>query len=685
MTSLRLPFSSLAAAIMATGLSSHALAQEQALGTVVVTASGFEQNIADAPASISVITREELEQQSYTSIVDAVKNIPGVSVTGGGSSKDISIRGMSPAYTLYLVDGRPISAGRSVNTNGADGGKQIGLPPLAMIERIEVIRGPMSSLYGSDAMGGVINVITRKISDKWVGQIDMEYTKSDNDVSNDGQTYDLFMAGPVVSGLLGLKINAGFENTDESDYVGGSDNAESKPETKRKRGGFEFALTPDKNNSFSFGVQTASQETNKTPGKSIAIDGIASNYKYDKDIYVLKHDGRYGNLNVNTYIQRDISEKVQDQTKKETTTTLNSQATYVSGNNIFSLGGQYRKETLDNETNGLLTAGAGGVPLPGAVASADRWIAALYGEAEWGLTDDFSLTTGARYDRDQFFGGHISPRIYGVYHWDPEWTLKGGVSTGYRQPTLAQSTAGVGTTTGGGGRPSNIPHSRALIIGNPDLKPEKSTSFEFGTAFKGLDEKTSGSLMFFYTEFKDKISEDRYCTSPNAANNNDYVNYACPFGNNNYYFLSSYENVDKAVMKGVEASFDYKFNAEFNMTSSYTLTKSEQKTGAFAGQALNKQPKHMLNALFNWNPNSELNVWLQGNYRSKTSDFLSRTSMSDGTPGYSLFDIGLVYKVSPKAKLKAGIYNLANKKITSDTYGVVLDGRTAMVGLTVDF
>lgn len=685
MTPYRTFFPTLAAAIMSTGLSAHALAQEQALEAVVVTASGFEQNIADAPASISVITREELEQQSYTSIVDAVKNIPGVSVTGGGNSKDISIRGMSPAYTLYLVDGRPISAGRSVNTNGADSGKQIGLPPLAMIERIEVIRGPMSSLYGSDAMGGVINVITRKISDKWMGQIDMEYIKADNDVSNDGNSYDLFMSGPIVPGMLGLKINAGFENLDESDYIGGTDNAESKPETKRKRGGFEFALTPDKNNSFIFGAQTASQETNKTPGKSIAANGVASNYKYDKDIYVLKHDGRYGNLNVNTYIQRDISDKVQDQTKKETTTTLNSQATYVAGNNIFAFGAQYKKEKLVNETNGLLTAGAGGVPLPGAVAQTDRWIAALYGEAEWGLTDNFALTTGARYDRDQFFGGHISPRVYGVYHWNPEWTLKGGVSTGYRQPTLSQSTEGVGTTTGGGGRPAYIPHSRALIIGNPDLKPEKSTSFEFGTAFRSLNEKASASLMFFYTNFKDKISEDRYCNSPNAANNNDYANYACHFGNNKYWFLSTYQNVDKAVMKGIEASFDYKFNAAFNMTSSYTLTDSEQKTGAFAGQALNKQPKHMLNALFNWNPSRKLNVWLQGNYRSKTSDFLSRTSMSDGTPGYSLFDIGLVYKLTPHAKLKAGIYNLANKKITNDTYGVVLDGRSAMVGLTVDF
>ena len=150
---------------------------------VVTTAGGFEQNIADAPASISVITGEELQKKSYTDVIDAVKNMPGVSVQGGGNNKEITIRGMGASYTKYLIDGRPVSAGRAVNGNGTDGGK-IGayLPPIDMIERIEVVRGPMSSLYGSDAMGGVINIITKKASSSnWHGSISPEYTKSNND------------------------------------------------------------------------------------------------------------------------------------------------------------------------------------------------------------------------------------------------------------------------------------------------------------------------------------------------------------------------------------------------------------------------------------------------------------------------------------------------------------------------
>lgn len=164
--------------------------------TTVVTAAGFEQNIADAPASISVITREQLEKQSYTSVIDAVKSIPGVFVSGGGNQQDITIRGMGSEYTLVMVDGRPISAGRQTQTNGTSGGKQqLALPPLAMIERIEVIRGPMSSLYGSEAMGGVINIITRRSTDEWAGTVRAERMFSQNDYNDDEYHTELFAGG----------------------------------------------------------------------------------------------------------------------------------------------------------------------------------------------------------------------------------------------------------------------------------------------------------------------------------------------------------------------------------------------------------------------------------------------------------------------------------------------------------
>jgi len=155
------------------------------MDTVVVTASGFEQRIQDAPASISVITREDLDKKFYRDLNDALVEVPGVIVTGGGDRQDISLRGMGPKYTLILIDGKRQNS-RETRTNSDSTGVEGGwTPPLSAIERIEVVRGPMSSLYGSDAMGGVINIITRKVPEEWHGEIRMDTTIQESSNSGD--------------------------------------------------------------------------------------------------------------------------------------------------------------------------------------------------------------------------------------------------------------------------------------------------------------------------------------------------------------------------------------------------------------------------------------------------------------------------------------------------------------------
>lgn len=136
----------------------------------VVSASGFAQELKEAPASISVVTKEQLEDRPFRDLAEAVSNVPGVSIdtkaaqTGGYA---ISIRGMPTSYTLILVDGKRQNVTSSVFPNGADDGVFTSfMPPLAAIERIEVIKGPMSTLYGSDAIGGVVNIITKRNFDK---------------------------------------------------------------------------------------------------------------------------------------------------------------------------------------------------------------------------------------------------------------------------------------------------------------------------------------------------------------------------------------------------------------------------------------------------------------------------------------------------------------------------------------
>src|SRR5690606_8080009 len=154
------------------------------LDAVVVTATGFEQKIVDAPASISVITREDLARRPYITLLDAVRDLEGVDIgetrdkTGQGT---ISMRGMGPDYTLVLINGRRQNNHGDIYPNNFGGNQFTHIPPLDAIERIEVIRGPMSTLYGADAMGGVINIITRKGLDTWAGSLTLGRTSATND------------------------------------------------------------------------------------------------------------------------------------------------------------------------------------------------------------------------------------------------------------------------------------------------------------------------------------------------------------------------------------------------------------------------------------------------------------------------------------------------------------------------
>lgn len=649
--------------------------------SVVSTASGFEQNIIDAAASITAISRDELDKQSYTDVYDAVKNIPGLFVTGGGGQQDISVRGMSSSYTLFMIDGRPVSAGRSVNSNGTDGGKMIALPPLAMIERIEVIRGPMSSLYGSDAMGGVINIITRKATSTWHGTVGTEYTHSLSSVSSNSQKMDLYAGGALVPDLLGMQVNASWAGTDESTFEGGDKSGESTPESRNKKAGVKFLYTPNASNEFSLDYDAATREFSHTPGMSVPLANNPSHSRFDKEMYGVAHKGKYGDWQTSTYVQHDISDNAYStksgKTKREYQTIANTEATWFQDYMALTLGGQYKIENFTDETNAMLTSN-----ISGAVRQVERWIAAAFAEAEWYITDRYSVTTGLRYNDDELFGSHLSPRLYMVYHTTDSLTLKGGVSTGYKQPSLTSATPGFGRGTGGGGSPA--PHPRALIIGNEDLKPETSVNYEVGYVYDKVDWGFNMSTMLFLTQFKDKIAEDRYCESP-AGDRADPSTWVCPFGGNNYLFLSTQKNIDDAELRGLEWSFSKRIVESVAVNGSYTYIHSEQKTGEFKGEPLNKQPRNMINVMVDWDINDRLSSWAQYNFRDKTSDYLSRTSMETGTPGYVFIDVGVNYKLTPDVKVKAGVYNVADREVTNENFGVVLDGRRFNLGMTVNF
>ncbi|WP_347304384.1 TonB-dependent receptor [Croceibacterium sp. TMG7-5b_MA50] len=250
---------------------------------IVVTAAGFEQKITDAPASITVITEKELRERPYTTLIDAVRDVEGVDV-GETSDKTgqrtISIRGMGADYTLILIDGKRQNNHGDIYPNSFGGNQFNHVPPLDAIERIEVIRGPASTLYGADALGGVINIITRKVADRWTASATIGRVIQEDPVFGDDMTYDATARGPLVPGLAGLTLRgslyrrmpsspdftpavdpAGVVHVRSLGFGGGGRTVDN---TNRNIGG-SLSLTPIDGHSLVFDIDYSRQEYDNTP------------------------------------------------------------------------------------------------------------------------------------------------------------------------------------------------------------------------------------------------------------------------------------------------------------------------------------------------------------------------------------------------------------------------------------
>lgn len=652
-----------AALVIAAVISSQGYAAEKAntatpTDTMVVTASGFQQRIQDSAASISVVTREQIENKAYRDVTDALKDVPGVVITGGGSTSDISIRGMAAKYTLILVNGKRVDT-RSTRPNSDGSGIEQGwLPPLAAIDRIEVVRGPMSSLYGSDAMGGVINIITRKVGKEWHGTVRADATLQEDSKSGDIFQTNAYASGPLIDGLLGLKVSGLLSHRSEDKIIDGYN------QQRMRNGTATFTLTPDDNNEFDFDIGHYVQDRNSTPGRTLALNGTNSDTQYDRNNYAVTHNGYYDFGNSTSYIQRDETRNPSRQ-MKSVDNIFNTQTSFLLDNHTLILGGQYRYEELYDKGNQL--------PSASDLKKLTRWSWALFAEDEWQMTNDFALTGGIRMDQDQNYGTHWTPRLYGVWHLADQWTLKGGVSGGYRSPDLRQATDDWGQLSGGG--KGGLP---ALILGNSNLKPERSISQEIGILWDD-QEGMNASVTLFYTDFKDKITEVRNCDITTNTTGQ------CVFNGINYKFISDRINVDKAMTRGAEATFAWDINQAWSLATNYTFTQSEQKSGAFAGQPLNQMPKHMLNGTLNWKTTEDFATWIRANYRGKASEYLNRTSMGSRTPSYTFVDLGANYQLTKEVRLMGGVYNLLDKRVDIDVNDKVLDGRRYMVGASYDF
>lgn len=640
---------------------------------LVVTAAGFTQAFVQAPASISVVSREELQEKRVNNLAEAVAEIEGVDIgasAGKTGGLNISIRGMPSDYTLILVDGRRQNTAGNVTPNGFGETATSFLPPPAAIDRIEIIRGPMSTLYGSDAMGGVVNIITRKVSPAWGGTVSLGGTlQQDRDFGDSGSA-NVYLSGPLVAGKLGLTLRGSAFARQASALV--YTNAAGTPVEVSKRGpspvkadiytlGARLDFIPHANHDVWLDADLYRQTYDNTAGQLGTLDtattfnGYGRELRFNREQYTLAHSWRFATGVLDSSLIRNHTETLgrtippgtpgkapgSPRTLENENLVFDTKAVLNFGPHTVTLGGQYwEAEMID-----------GVAPAP---YEQTQW--ALFAEDEWKLLPNLRVTLGARRDEHSQFGQHVNPRAYVVWNATPRWSVKAGISQGFKAPRLDQIADGITGFTGQGTRPT---------IGTPSLKPETSTSTELGVIF----EPAAGlrlSLTAFNNEFDDKIANGpgllnaTFAASPNRPGSVNYGHW--PLVDT----FAQLINVDEAVTRGLEFGGQYRFATHWNLSANYTYTDSEQKSGANAGQPLYDTPRHMANARLRWTTTSKLSLWLSGEYRSeryRQPD--TATSRAKATYGdyraYTLFHLGGAYLLTPHITLNATVYNLLDK------------------------
>lgn len=658
---------------------------EGELDEIVVTASGFEQEIKNAPASITILPAVQIQQKRTNSLAELLVDVEGVDVgdnVGKTGGLNISMRGMPSDYTLVLIDGRRQNTAGNITPNGFSETSTSFLPPVAAIERVEIIRGPMSTLYGSDAMGGVINIITKKVGYEWTGSLTTNATVQQE--TDFGNTYasSATLTGPLVNNYLGVSLRGSLLHRNPSELSPTGVFGENTTISRRGPSpvqadiytvGGRITFTPTGNHDLWIDAEIARQVYDNSEAQLGTLDrpdqdpptfnGYGPELRFNRDQVTLAHTWRHRSGVLQSSLMRNKTETLgrtlppgtpggppgsgipdkpagAPRTLESTNTVFDTKLTSHLSNHVFSIGGQI--------WDARMIDGVALEPFEHA-----QW--SVFAEDEWRLLSDVALTLGLRRDDHSAFGGHVSPRAYLVWNTTPSLTLKGGVSRGYKTPSVEQLVDGIIGFTGQG---------RIATIGSPGLRPETSTSTEISayyTAQTGL----SAGVTLFNNQFDDKITAGTpipNCTFEGAPNLPGCVNYG-DFPTQESF--SQRVNVDEAVTRGVETSIRVPFLKIWSVAANHTYTYSKQLSGENEGLPLVNTPKHMLNASLRVQPVGRLNGWLRGEYRSRRTRFTTNSrNASPNMPkyyeAYGLLHLGAGYAVTNNVTVNATVYNLLN-------------------------
>jgi vitamin B12 transporter len=589
------------------------------LEEIVVTASKIEETIEESPSSITVITRSDIEAMNVQFVPDVLRSVPELNVrqTGGtGKLATVRIRGGSPRHVVVMIDGVKV---KSTTTGDFD----FSGVSVDDIERIEIIKGPQSIMYGSEAMAGVINIITKKGKD--MPRLDA-----------------LFKAGSFGTYSPSITFSGGAEKFDyriTGDYFRTDGISAAKQGTERD--GYKnasisgkFGFRPTERLDLGFTVRysynhseldfgTTRDDPNYIQrGSSLLLSGRAKFYLLDAWEQILTVSTVKDSLKT-----RDPDDIFGWHSSDITTgiDTIDWQHNLYFSNTYTLTGGiEYRREK--GESIALPQGARQGIRILRFDKSIDN--NAVYLNNKLSFFDNaLILNAGLRHDEHKTFGGKTTYRIGAVYNIMPAaMRIRGNYGTGFTAPTLNQL----------------FWPDVGWFKGNPDLKPEESSSWEIGIDKEILKDKISLSVTYFDQEYKNLIA--------------------------GWY---PPRNIAKAQVKGIEADTALKVSDAVNIKVGYAYLDSKDKE---TGKKLPRSPKDKVSISTDYRKNN-LMLNAQYIYIGKRYD---RDRERDELGAYSLVNLSASYRVSKGITLFGRVHNLFDEKYEEargfGTYGLSVFG-----------
>jgi outer membrane receptor for ferrienterochelin and colicins len=627
------------------GAFKNVAAAEAEIEETVVTATRTAVSLKDAPGAITVITAEDIKDMNANDILDIIRESAGISLIGRGvgGRNVISIRGLNSWHSLIMIDGKRISA-----SDAAFGHSDFeqNWVPLENIERIEVVRGPLSALYGSEAMGGVINIITKKTTAKWRGSVKVGGGAIDSGDGGENQNYAMQVGGPLVKEKLGLSISA--------EYIKDEDTPdEDTPKYSELEGkevfsvGGKLTFMPTNNHTLEAAVNvTTDDRWRDTATRGRPYEGL---FELDKTQFSLSWRGTIGptRSTITAYrsdfdknsIKNYASGRTDDYPEQLTDNVLDAQTSFSIGSNLITLGGEIRNEELESTT--MLEE------------KDDVTYTAFFIQDELALfSDRLLLTPGVRWDDHEAFGSEVSPRLYALYKITDQINLKAGYGHAFRAPTIKQVSEGYHAAFG--------PHE---FVGNPDVQPETSDSYEIGVEY--FADKIFARCLFFYNDINDLIDWKMVGRSGRVR-------------------TFTADNVAEAETKGLETEVGVDLPFGLGLSGSYTYLDAKD-TGN--DERLDQKPRHTANAKlkYSWDAMG-LSAALRVQYIADQVLWNDDDEL-ESAPDYALWHFSIRKAFLKYFEVQAGVENIGDVRLAdkSDLFGYEERGRFYYANLRVNF